>query len=258
MPNIAIVTGASGGLGREFVKQIDAGGAGPLDEIWVVARRAERLEALAAACKTAIKPFVLDLNDLESFQIFEEAMNQVEGLNVKLLVNNAGFGKFGDFALQNKDDQGNMCQILMRAPVEMMYRCLPHMTEGSRIINVASVAAFLAQPRLAVYSCAKRFVLELSRALDAELGPVGIHVTALCPKFMNTEFLNSTGDPESAKKMTKIGFEDPTHAVACALAASKAGKAMCIPSPDMKAYYAVSKLLPYKAQLGVEKLLGIL
>lgn len=258
MPRIAIVTGASSGLGREFVKQIDAGGAGTIDEIWVIARRSERLEALERTTKTPIKPFTLDLNDTESFEILGAALEQTPDAHVQLLVNNAGFGTFGDFALQPKGDAGAMCSILMRAPVEMMYLALPYMHEGARIINIASVAAFLAQPRLAVYSTAKRFVLEVSRAIDAELSDVNIHVTAVCPKFMNTEFLDHAGDAESARKMCAIGFEAPTDVVAAALAASKAGKNLCIPSPDMKAYYALSRMLPYKAAIKTEKLLGIL
>ena len=110
-----------------------------------------------------------------------------------LLVNNAGFGTFGDFADMPARDNADMVRLLMLAPVELTYRALPYMAAGSRILNVASVAAFMPQPGLATYSASKRFVLDLSRALDAELGPVDIHVTALCPKFMRTGFLDHPG-----------------------------------------------------------------
>lgn len=258
MPRIAIVTGASSGLGREFVKHIDMGEAGHIDEIWVVARRAERLEALRRTCSTPIRPFCLDLSDSESFEVIEGALAEAPAVQVALAVNNAGFGTFGAFAAQSKRDAGNMVKLLMLAPVELIYRTLPYMREGSRIINIASVASFVPQPKLAVYSAAKRFVLDFSRSLDAELGGCDIHVTAVCPKFMQTEFLDNPGDGQAARAMTAIGFERADRVVATALKASHAGKDLCIPSLDMKAYYALTRVLPYKAALAVERYLSIL
>mgnify|MGYP002233299647 FL=1 len=119
------------------------------------------------------------------------------------------------------------------------------------------MAAFIPQPKLAVYSAAKRFVLDLSRSLDAELGSADIHVTAVCPKFMKTEFLDKPGDDVAARAMTAIGFESAENVAKAALRASRAGKGLCIPSLDMRAYYAASRVLPYKAALAAERLLGI-
>lgn len=151
-----------------------------------------------------------------------------------------------------------MAKLLMVAPVELIYRTLPYYRAGSRVINVASVAAFLPQPKLAVYSAAKRFILDLSRSLNAELGEADIHVTALCPKFMHTEFLDQPGDQAAANAMCAIGFERAEAVAKSALRASNRGKDLCIPSLDMKAYYAASRILPYKAALTVERALGIL
>ena len=176
MPTIAIVTGASSGLGKELVRQIDAGGIGPVDEIWAVGRSENRLSALVRTCRTTVRPFCLDLTDPGAYDLLEGALAETAGARVRLLVNNAGFGTAGDFALQDRDSASSMIDILMRAPVELAYRVLPYMTAGSRILNTSSVAAFTAQPRLAVYSCAKRFILDFSRALDAELGDVDIKV----------------------------------------------------------------------------------
>lgn len=258
MSRIAIVTGASSGLGREFVKHIDAGEAGHIDEIWVIARRLERLEALRRTCVTPVRPFCLDLSDASSFEVIEGALAETPGADVALLVNNAGFGVFGNVAAQDKADGGRMVRLLMQAPVELIYRSLPYLRSGSRIINIASVAAFLPQPNLAVYSAAKRFVLDLSRSLDAELGSANVHVTAVCPKFMQTEFLDDPGDSAAAKAMTAIGFERAERVATCALRASNQGKSLCIPSLDMRAYYLASRVLPYKAALAVERGLGIL
>lgn len=257
MKHIAIVTGASSGLGREFVLRLDRGEMGPLDEIWVVARRAERLEALERTCATAIRGFCLDLTQSDSFDTIGHALRERDDVNVALLINNAGFGSFGDFACQDASASRGMMQLLMQAPVELIYRSLPFMHEGSRIINIASVAAFVPQPRLAVYSAAKRFILDLSRSLDAELREVGIHVTAVCPKFMKTEFLDAPGDDEAARAMTIIGFERIADVAHAALKASRAGKSLCIPALDMKALYAISRIAPYELALKIERALGV-
>lgn len=257
MTRIAIVTGASSGLGWEFVKRIDAGEAGPVDEIWAVARREERLAALERTCNTTVRPFCLDLTDPESFDILDHALAQTPHAAIALLVNNAGFGTFGPLRDQSVQDTRNMIKLLMQAPVELIYRSLPYMEQGSRIINIASVAAFLAQPKLAVYSAAKRFILDISRSLNAELSEVGIGVTAVCPKFMKTEFLDKPGDTQTAANMTVIGFEKAGNVAHAALKAAQRGRDLCIPSWDMKAYYLAAKVLPYQCALSVERALGI-
>lgn len=253
MSNIALITGASSGLGREFVRRVDAGDAGHIDQIWVVARRADRLESLVRICNTPVRPFCLDLTDPVAFDVIEAALAEEEGANVALLVNNAGSATFGAFAKQGKTAASTMVELLMRAPVELIYRALPYMRRGSRIVNVASVAAFIPQPKLAVYSAAKRFVLDLSRALDTELGDVGIHVTAVCPKFMHTEFIDQPGDAAAMRDMAGIvGFERVQDVAATALADARAGRQLSIPSIDMKLLYLATKLLPYRLVVALE------
>ncbi len=249
MTNVAIVTGASSGLGREIVRQLEGGAFGKLDQIWTVSRRAEKTSSL-------VRPFALDLTDAASFDVLGDALSRTPDVRVALLVNNAGFGTFGDFADMPARDNADMVRLLMLAPVELTYRALPHMAAGSRVLNVASVAAFMPQPGLATYSAAKRFVLDLSRALDAELGDVDIHVTALCPKFMRTGFLDHAGADDVAARMSRLtGFEDVARVAERGLAAARAGRALCIPSPDMRALYAATKLLPYPLALAAERAL---
>lgn len=253
---VALVTGASSGLGREIVRQLDAGAFGALDEIWAVARSADKLEALARACATPVRAFALDLTDPASFDALESAFDEAPGLNVALLVNNAGFGAFGDFALAPRGDNVRMVRLLALAPVELTYRALGHMRPGSRILNVASVAAFMPQPQLAVYSACKRFVLDFSRALDAELASVDIRSCAVCPKFMRTAFLDHAGDAGAANRMAALtGFEPADEVARAALRAARAGKPVCIPSLDMRLFYVAAKLLPYRAALAVEQAL---
>lgn len=255
MSTIAIVTGASSGLGREFVRCIDGGLMGHVDEIWAIARRSERLEALVRTCTTPVRPFCLDLCDLVSFDILESALAE-EHAHVALLVNNAGFGVFGSVIHQKHTDAARMVELLMRAPVELTYRALPYMTSGSRIINVSSVAAFMPQPNLAVYAAAKRFVLDFSLALDAELEDVNIRSTAVCPKFMKTEFLQTPGDAGIAEQFAAlVGYERVEDVARKAIFAARAGRTLCIPSADMKLFYAASKVLPYKLALAVERAL---
>ena len=247
--NIAIVTGASSGLGAEIVRQLAEGAFGPLDQIWAVSRRAEKTGPL-------VRPFALDLTDPASFDAIEQALAETPDARVALLVNNAGFGTFGGFAAMPPEDNANMVRLLMLAPVELTYRALSFMSAGSRILNVSSVAAFMPQPGLATYSAAKRFVLDLSRSLDAELGPVGIHVTALCPKFMRTGFLDHAGADDVAARMAGLtGFEDVWRVARLGLRAARAGRALCIPSADMRAFYAAAKLLPYPLALNLERAL---
>ena len=247
--NIAIVTGASSGLGAEIVRQLAEGAFGPLDQIWAVSRRAEKTGPL-------VRPFALDLTDPASFDAIEQALAETPDARVALLVNNAGFWTFGGFAAMPPEDNANMVRLLMLAPVELTYRALSFMSAGSRILNVSSVAAFMPQPGLATYSAAKRFVLDLSRSLDAELGPVGIHVTALCPKFMRTGFLDHAGADDVAARMAGLtGFEDVWRVARLGLRAARAGRALCIPSADMRAFYAAAKLLPYPLALNLERAL---
>ncbi|AEB07248.1 short-chain dehydrogenase/reductase SDR [Coriobacterium glomerans PW2] len=256
MPNIVLITGASSGLGREFARQVDAGAIDDVTEIWAVARRADRLEALVRTSSTPVRPFCLDLTDPISYSILESALAETACANVRLLVNNAGIAVFGRFARQRQDAAPRMAQLLMRAPVELIYRVLPYMRSGSRIIDISSVAAFLPQPDLAVYAAAKRFILDVTRALNAELEDVGICATAVCPKFMKTEFLDDPGDASAARQMSAIGFERIDRVARAALKASEEGRDLCIPALDMRVLYALTHVIPYRVLLGVQRSLA--
>lgn len=254
MARIAVVTGASSGVGAEFVRQLSAGGGGPLDEIWAIARRRERIEELAKSCKVPVRAIALDLVDPASFEALETMLGEEEP-QVQWLINSAGFGKFGPALEVDPAQMADMIRVNCLAVVEMCYRVLHYMLAGSRIVNLASAASFMPQPGLVAYSASKRFVLDFTRGIDYELGAAGIHACALCPKFMKTEFLDSPGDASSADHLTKIGFEDMPHAVTSALRAAVLGRSMCISSPDMRLAYLACKLLPYRAAVAAEELL---
>lgn len=256
MRNIAIVTGASSGLGRRFASLVDSGAGGPIDCIWLIARSADKLEELASSLSTPTKVMALDLCDPASFDAVDKALEAEGDLNVQWLFNCAGFGKFGPFTSLGATANGNMVRLNCLAVVEMCYRCLLYMHAGSRIVNIASAAALVPQPELAVYGATKRFVLDFSRALDRELGDAGIHVSAVCPKFMKTSFLDSPGDREALGSMLWVGFEDPDACCAQAIRGAIRGKACIITSPDVRVFNAVCKVLPVSAAMGLQGALG--
>jgi len=244
MTNVAIVTGASSGVGREFVRQLDLGKGGPLDEIWLIARSTDRLEQIAEETVTDCRVFALDLTKDSSFLSVRDALEADDSIRVQWLINSAGYGKFGRLDEISSQDNADMIRLNCIAVVEMCYHALPRMVPGSRIVNMSSIAGIAPQPELSVYSASKRFVLDFSRTLDHELSPVGIHVTAVCPKFMDTGFLDKPGNPESVRRMTSIGFERPVDVVRKALRAAVLGRATCVPSPDMKVVHVACKVLP--------------
>lgn len=185
--NIAIVTGASSGMGREFVRQLS--GYVSVDEIWAVARRASALETLKAEASVPVRPIVLDLLEASSFTELE-ALLESEKPNVKLLVNAAGFGKFGAYQKVPVEDDCRMIDLNCKALLLMTRLCVPYMQPGSHILELDSLSAFQPVPYITTYAATKAFVLSYSRALNQELKPRGIRVMAVSPGWVKTEFFD--------------------------------------------------------------------
>ena len=184
---IAIITGASAGMGREFVKAIDKAYA--LDELWVIARRADRLAALQAECRTPLRPLGLDLTAPESRDALRELL-QSEQPELELLVNAAGYGLFGAFAGMGMEEQLGMIDLNVTALTAVCHICLPYLRKGSSIVNLASNASWQPVPYMNVYAASKAYVLSFSRALGRELRPKGVHVMSVCPFWVKTEFFD--------------------------------------------------------------------
>lgn len=184
---IAIVTGASSGMGREFVRQLHH--YIQPDQIWAIARREAALEALASETSIPVRPIVLDLGKEESFKVFA-ALLGAEKPEVKLLVNAAGFGKFGDFRNISLEDDLNVIDLNCKALVAMTRLCLPYMHRGSHILQLDSLSAFQPVPYITTYGASKAFVLSYTRACNAELKPQGIRMMAMNPAWVKTEFFN--------------------------------------------------------------------
>lgn len=212
MKNIAIITGASSGLGKEFVLQIAE--KYDYDELWIIARRIEKLTELAESINNKknfniVKPVQLDIGNKEGINqlknLIEEEHNKLvnveSGIQIGLLVNNAGFGTYGPFEETPLEKELQMVDLNCTTVTGICGITLPYMTKGSVIINTASLAAFLPLGNFAVYGASKAFVLNFSVALAAELKDKGIKVCALCPGSVSTEFANvaSNGAREEVK-----------------------------------------------------------
>lgn len=242
---IAIVTGASSGIGREFVRQIERLYK-ELDEIWIIARREQCLKTLEDEVRTPLRIFVGDLTDSDIFADIESVLEK-EKPDIRMLVNAAGFGKSGSVESileYEKDSQINMIELNCTSLTRMTLMCLPYCNKGTRIIQMASAAGFCPQPGFSVYAATKSFVLSFSRSLASELISKGIFVTAVCPGPVDTEFFEVSGPITSAfKKMT---MAEAPEVVKQALKDSMKKKQLSIYGLPMQLSYLGSKLLPHR------------
>ena len=185
--NIAIVTGASSGMGKEFVMQLSR--YIQVDEIWAIARRENALQQLQQDCTVPVRPISLDLCDGSNFICYQSLLEK-EKPNVRLLVNAAGFGKFGSFQTISLVDDCRMIDLNCKALVAITRLTLPYMQRGSHILQLDSLSAFQPVPFITTYAATKSFVLSYSRAIAVELKQAGIRVMAMNPGWVKTEFFN--------------------------------------------------------------------
>lgn len=201
--NIAIVTGASSGMGRDFVhaldnleKYVSKKNVMKFDEIWVIARRENRLVELQENVKSKLRILPFDLTKKESILEIKKLLEEKKPV-VKFLVNASGFGKFEKSDRINLQDQIDMVDLNVKAMMMMTDICMPYMEKGSKVIEIASQAAWQPIPYINVYAATKSFVLHYSRALNCEVKKQGIHVLALCPFWTKTEFFNHAVDKKN-------------------------------------------------------------
>lgn len=242
---IAVISGASSGLGLEFANVLDTY---DLDEIWVIARREDRLIQLRENLSTPVKIFAFDLLKESSFETFKQIL-KMEDVEIKYLINAAGFGKFGTYDM-DLNDVNNMIDLNIKALVNMTYLCIPYMCKGSTIMEICSIASFTPLMHFNIYAATKAFVLHFSLALNEELKKKGIHVCALCPGWSNTEFFNQANkDNKYAPRFIKPVYE-ADFVVKKALIDAKT-KSMSIPGAFPKIYYISSKILPRKIIMNI-------
>ena len=249
MKKIAVITGASSGMGRRFAETIEQYGA--FDEVWVIARRAPELEALRKTVPFPIRPLALDLTDRRSFAAYAEAL-AAEPVEVGLLLNASGFGKFRAVMDTPLDVNLNMTDLNCQAVVAMCQITAPYMPRGSQIINIASVAAFQPIPYIDVYGATKAFVLSFSRALNRELRRQGVGVMAVCPFWTKTAFFDratSSGGEGVVKKYAAM--YDPDDIVRRTWRDAKRGRDVCTYGFVACGQAALTKILPHSLVMDV-------
>lgn len=250
---IAVITGASSGMGREFARQIAAEGG--LDELWVAARRTERLADLKKELESTgslrVRPMSLDLTKEESVQQLKAAL-EAEKPDVKLLVNASGFGKYGTYRDLTDSEITQMIDLNCKAVVKITYAVLPFMQAGGRVLMLGSASAFQPLPEFNMYASTKAFVVHFSRALNVELKSRGISVTCVCPGYVRTEFFQvaqDTKNPDTCKNFKPM--YEPEDVIRKALKDSKKGKDLSVLGLDTKMKRLSGKLLPARMVMSV-------
>ena len=240
---IVVVTGASSGIGEEFVKQLDRNFS-RIDEIWMIARNVQKMEEIASGLQNKARVIGLDLEKQEQRKELEILIEK-ESPDICMLVNCAGFGLMGDFEQLELEEQLNMVELNCKALTAVTYMAIPHMVRNGRIIQLASAAAFVPQAHFAVYAATKSYVLSFTRALQEELIPKEIYVTAVCPGPVNTPFFDRAevgGQTLALKKSFSVSAE---MVVKDALIASKKRKTVAVCSIPMRLFRILCKIVPH-------------
>lgn len=239
MKKIAILTGATGGLGREFLKQILNE---EIDEVWAIARNEQRLSELHEQYGEKVVPISIDLSEMQEIEQIRHLLDEKKP-QVTYLINNAGLakmGKYNDFSIEEIDKTIN---VNCKAPVMLAQICIPYMRKGSRILNISSASAFQPNPYINLYAASKAFERSYSRALNVELNGTGITSTAVCPGWIDTELLQKE---INGKKVKFPGLVTPDRVAKQAIKDAKKGKDMSVCSLYIKCQHMNVKLLPQR------------
>ena len=239
--SVAIITGASSGIGREFARQMKEKCS--VDEFWFVARRTENMIALRDELGVKAKIISADLATSEGIDAVRAALAQ-EKVSVSYLVNAAGFGNLGSFDELTEREVAGMIDLNVKATVLLTHLVVPYMERGGRIVELGSGSCFTPLPYFNVYSSSKVFVLHYTKSLNYELKRYGIRATCLCPGWVETEFLgkakaNGKTHPRAMKPTLKC-----EAVVAKCIKAMKRGRAMCVTNWYTKMQHVLFKILP--------------
>ncbi len=248
---IAIITGASAGLGLEFLK------AAPdcfpeIEEYWLIARRKEKLLEAAKTVRRQCRIFPLDLTKEDSYKVVEAELKKLEP-EVTLLVNNSGCGYLGNVGEGELENQLRMVDLNLRGLTAMTHVTIPYMARGSHIINVSSIASFCPNARMTVYSAGKSYVSAFTYGIGEELRGRGIVATAVCPGPMDTDFIYLGEIKGNSKTFDVLPYCNPAKVAAGAYRAALAGKANYTPRMFYKLYRVLAKLLPTALTMKLSK-----
>jgi hypothetical protein len=250
MQPAVVVTGASSGLGAEFAKLAAAEGA----KVVLIARSRPELEALAASLDPTGRSTVVLSVDLGVPDAGETIARELEArdLYCHILVNNAGFGLYGNAVELDRERQFGIIDVNIRATTDLMLRFLPAMVErrSGAVLNVGSIAGFAPGPRMAVYFASKAYLISISQALMQEVRHLGVTVTCLCPGPLRTPFLTRSGADQVAlfKALHKLDTADAARA---GWNAMKAGRALSVPGIGNKITLMGIRFLSRSALLAI-------
>lgn len=239
---IALITGASSGIGREFARQLKEHYG--IEKFWLVARRADRMEALASELSVQARIISADLCTDEGIDKVREALEE-EKPEIEVLINAAGFGRFGAHDQVSERDTARMIDLNAKALVLITHMALPYMQRGGQIIEMGSGSCFTPLPNFNVYAASKAFVLHYTKALYYEVKKYGVSATAFCPGWVHTEFLDTAGvdksvnRPRSTKPLLQV-----EKVVRGCLKAAKKGRKMYVTGWYTKLQHVLFKLLP--------------
>lgn len=244
---LALITGASAGIGAAFARAYAAGGY----DLALTARRTDRLEQLAAELRLRSGVDIITLSaNLAEPGSCEAILAELagHGRHVDALVNNAGYSLAGGYAETAWEAQETFLRVLLTAPSEMTHRVLPGMIDRKfgRIVNVASVAGQVpGLPVQTLYGATKSYLIKFSQALHQEVADTGVHVTALCPGYTYSEFHDVNGTREKmSRALPPWMWMGADEVAAAGYEASEANRQVCTPGAPNKAIVALAKLIP--------------
>ena len=244
MKRVAIITGASSGMGKEFALEIDRK-FNSIDEIWLIARRKDRLEELRREINKSCQIFCEDITQ-EGFKDRFLTILKQEKPSVKMLINCAGYGIYGNVIEESIEEEKGMIDVNCTALTVVTLSTIPYMAKNSRIINMASSAGFLPQPNFSIYAATKSYVLSFSRSLNRELKDKNICVTAVCPGPVRTEFFTIAEKGREKPAWKEMFMVEAKDVVKLALKDSMNKKEVSVYGKAMKLFAFITKILPHK------------
>ena len=244
MKTVAVLTGATGGLGKAFLQELLQE---ELDEIWAVARDPRKLEALCAAFGEKVVPVRCDLcvsSEVEGFV----ALLKAKTPDIRFLINNAGLARMGPIETFSADEISKTVEVNCKLPTLICQYTLPYMNRGARILNIASAAAFQPNPYIALHSATKAYLRSYSRSMQYELRAKGITCTAVCPGWIDTTMLQRS---RNGQRIRFPGMVSPEKVARKAMKDAKKGKDMSVCTLFVKQEHLWSKLMPQKWSMAI-------
>lgn len=239
--SIAIITGASSGIGKEFARQMNVKLG--VDEFWFVARREDKMIKLRDELSVNAKIIPADLSKKEGIDKLKAILAD-EKPSVKYLINAAGCGNFGSFDEISEAQVENMIDLNVKALVLITHAVIPYMERGGRIVELGSGSCFTPLPYFNTYASSKAFVLHYTKSLNYEIKKYGLRATCFCPGWVETEFLGKAESsgvtvPKATKPLLRV-----ESVVSKCIGKMKRGKAMCVTNWYTKLQHVLFKILP--------------